>query len=65
MNGSRNVTIRNRKFLKTFTGVADMMADDVPQQHPDNIGQAAKVDEGQPQTVALGGGDNEREKTME
>ena len=40
MEGSRNVSIRNRKFLRTFKGVADMMAEDVPQQHP--------VDEGGP-----------------
>ena len=33
MDGSRNVSIRNRKFLRTFTGVANMMAEDVPQQH--------------------------------
>ena len=26
MDGSRNVTLRNRKFLRTFNGVADMMA---------------------------------------
>ena len=30
MDGSRNVTLRNRKFLRTFNGVADMMADDTP-----------------------------------
>ena len=28
MDGSRNITLRNRKFLRTFYGVADMMADD-------------------------------------
>ena len=32
MDGSRNVNIRNRKFLRTFTEVEDMMADDDPQQ---------------------------------
>ena len=38
MDGSRNVSIRNRKFLRPFTGVADMMADQdvtsnaIPQQ---------------------------------
>ena len=46
-----------------------MMADEVAQQHPDNVGQAAQiiglveVDEGQPQKVDLGGGDNDRENT--
>ena len=41
MDGSRNVSIRNRKFLRPFTGVADLMADqDAPsdavlQQHSD------------------------------
>ena len=30
MDGSRNVTLRNRKFLRTFNGVADMMADATP-----------------------------------
>ena len=41
MDGSRNVSIRNRKFLRTFNGVADMMAEAVvPQQHPgDGDGQ--------------------------
>ena len=34
MDGSRNVSIRNRKFLRIFTGVADMMTNDDPQQHP-------------------------------
>ena len=35
MDGSRNVSLRNRKFLRTFNGVADMMADDsIPQQQP-------------------------------
>ena len=41
MDGSRNVSIRNRKFLRTFTGVADMMADDVPQQYPHDEGGPA------------------------
>ena len=40
MDGSRNVSIRNRKFLRTFTGVTDMMAENVPEQSP--------VDEGGP-----------------
>ena len=30
MDGSRNVTLRNRKFVRTFNGVADMVADDTP-----------------------------------
>ena len=35
MDRSRNVSIRNKKFLRTFNGVADMMADlIVPQQQP-------------------------------
>ena len=35
MDGSRNVTLRNRKFLRTFNGVTDLMADDnIPQQQP-------------------------------
>ena len=48
-----------------------MTADDIQQQHPDNVGPAARiigheqVDEGQPKTVALGGGENDRENTME
>ena len=54
MNESRNMTIKNRKFLRTFTGIADMMVDDVPQHHPDNVGP-----------VALGGGNNDRENRME
>ena len=39
MDGSRNVSIRNWKFLRSFTGVADIMAEDIdhgnaiPQQH--------------------------------
>ena len=33
MDGSRKVTLRNRKFLRTFNGVADIIADDItPQQ---------------------------------
>ena len=42
------------------------MMDEVAQQHPDNVGPAAQiigheeVVEGQPQTVDLGGDDNER-----
>ena len=28
MDGSRNVSIRNEKFLRSFTEVADMMAED-------------------------------------
>jgi len=41
MDGSRNVSIRNRKFLRPFTGVADMTADrdltsdSIPQQRSD------------------------------
>ena len=41
MDGSRNVS---RKFLRPFTGVADMMAEDVVhsnlvlQQYPDDVG---------------------------
>ena len=35
MDSSRNVSLRNRKFLRTSNGVADMMADEViPQQQP-------------------------------
>ena len=35
MDGSRNVTLRNRKFLRTFNGVADMMVGNViPQKQP-------------------------------
>ena len=35
MDRSRNVSIRNRKFLRTFNGVADMMVDAIfPQQQP-------------------------------
>ena len=42
MNGSRNVSIRNRKFMRPYTGVADVMAEEVvhsspvPHQYPDN-----------------------------
>ena len=44
MDGSRNVSIKNRKILRTFTGVADMMAEDIPQQHMvDEGGPAAQV----------------------
>ena len=44
---SRNVSIRNRKFLRSFTWVADMIAEDVvpsspvTQLHPDNEGGQA------------------------
>ena len=34
MDGSRNVTLRNRKFLRTFNGVAD---DNIPQQQPGEV----------------------------
>ena len=43
MDGSRNVSLRNRKYLRSFTGVSDIMADDVvhsntiPQQHPSEV----------------------------
>ena len=43
MDGSRNVSLRNRKYLRSFTGVSDVMADDVvhsntiPQQHPSEV----------------------------
>ena len=47
MDGSRNVSIGNRKFLRTFTMVADMMAEDVDQTRRS---QSATVDQG--------GGDN-------
>ena len=46
MDGSRNVSIRNRKFLRTFTGVTDtdMMAENVPEQSPvDEGGPAAQI----------------------
>ena len=49
MDGSRNVSIRNRKFLRPFTGVADMMADNdalddtVPQQHSDDRDDRAEA----------------------
>ena len=65
VDGSRNGSIRNRNFLKTFKRVADMMAEDVPQQHPDDEdGPAAQiirqeeVDGDQSKTIDLGGGDN-------
>ena len=72
MDGSRNVSIRNRKFLRTYIGVADLMSDDVPQQHPhEESGPAAQmirqeeVSVDQPQAVDLGGGDNRGDKTAE
>ena len=34
MDGSRNVSIRNKKFLRSFTEVADMMAEDVVPSSP-------------------------------
>ena len=43
MDGSRNVSISNRKFLRTYKGVADLMADDVPQQHPHDEGGPADL----------------------
>ena len=44
MDGSRNISIRNRNILKTFTEVADMRAEDVPQQHLDEDGgHAAQI----------------------
>ena len=62
MDGSRNVSMRNRKFLRTFAGVADLRADDVPQQNPhDEGGPAAQIIRqeevivDQPQAVDLGG----------
>ena len=66
MDGSRNVSIRNRKFLRTFNGVADMMADAiVPQQQPgDGDGpvyqpvRQEEVDGGQSQAVGVGGDDS-------
>ena len=71
-DGSRNVSIRNRKFLRTFTGVADIMAEDVPQQHPVVEGcPAAQVirqeesDGNSFQTIDLGEEDNGRDNTME
>ena len=39
MDGSKNVTLRNRKFLRTFNGVADMTADNaIPQKQPGEEG---------------------------
>ena len=66
MDRSRNVSIRNRKFLRTFNGVADMMADAiVPQQQPgDGDGpvyqpvRQEEVDGGQSQAVGVGGDDS-------
>ena len=56
MDGSRNVTLRNRKFLRTFNGVADMMADDItPQQQPgEGDGQVCQL-------VRQGGADGGRD----
>ena len=34
MDGSRNVSIRNKKFLRSFTEVADMKAEDVVPSSP-------------------------------
>ena len=72
MDGSRNVSIRNRKFLRTFMGVADMMADDVPQQHPNNEGGSAnqiiRPEDGdgiQSETIDLEGGDDSGDNTVE
>ena len=72
MDGSRNVNIRNRKFHRTFTGVADMMAYDDPQQHLNVEGGPAvqiirqeEVDGIQSKTVNLGGGDDSRDNTAE
>ena len=41
MDGSRNMGIRNRRFLGLFNLVADIMAEDFPQQRPDDEGGLA------------------------
>ena len=60
---------RNRKFLRPFTGVGDVMSEDVgqstpvPEQYPgdDQANQTFRQEEevgGQPQAVDVGVGDN-------
>ena len=55
----------------TFTGVADLLAEEVTQQHPDEGGAAAQiirqeeVDGDQFQTVGLGRVDNSGDNTAE
>ena len=78
MDGSRNVSIRNRKFLRPFSGVADMMAEDVAhnspvsQQHPGDgdvqVHQTVRQEEaggGQSQAVGVGGDDSGMDNTAD
>ena len=71
MDGSRNVSIRNRKFLRPYTGVADVLAEEVVHSSPvaqqyqdsgdDRANQTVRQEEEvgeQPQAVDIGGGDN-------
>ena len=80
MDGSRNVSLRNRKFLRTFNGVSDMMADEIVprQQLGEGDGPVRQpvrqegADGGQDQAVqdvgdvrdVVGGGDRGMEETI-